>query len=99
MTIPSFILEPAINIVMPTVVSAVAAVIYQKVKKGVAWLDDPSRTKIHEYVFGAIAILQPILLKYAPGFDPAQIESVSQPQVQALVALAAGKLVHAILKK
>jgi hypothetical protein len=46
-----------------------------------------------------LAILQPAIAKYVPGFDPSQLADVQLPVVQSVVGLVAGQAVHAILKR
>lgn len=100
MHLPSFLLSPLINAALPAIVTAVAAVAYQYVKKGVTAIDNLS-PKIHEYVFGAFAIIQPVIAPFLAQALPGvtDIHAVSLPVVQSLVGLLAGKLVHQILKK
>jgi hypothetical protein len=99
--IPDFMVGPLVNLALPTIVTAIAAYLYQNLKKGIAWLNAPERAKVHEYVFGAFAILQPILAPYLAQFFPGvtNLDGVTQPMVASLVGLLAGKIAHGFLKK
>lgn len=94
---PSFLLNPLLNLALPAIVTALAAYVYQNVKKGTEWLDKlPGKT--HDIVFAALAVVLPLLNQFVPDLG-GDIHNVTLPMVQSLVSVLVGKAAHTLLSK
>lgn len=94
-SLPSFILNPLLSMVLPAVAGTVSAVLYQWIKKGVTWVDNLSG-QTHVIVIGAISIILPVLGKAIPGM-PTDIGGFDAATVQSLVLLAITQVTHIFL--
>lgn len=96
-SIPSFILNPLISLVIPAVAGTISAALYQWIKKGSEWVDGLTG-QTHVLVIGAISIVLPQLGKLVPGM-PSDIAGFDAATVQSLVVLALTQLTHLLLTK
>lgn len=96
MSLPSFLLSPLINLVLPALAAAIVAVVYQWVKKSSEWIDKLP-ANVHVIAISFLSVVIPLIAKVLPNFTGTDLSAIDQPTLQALVMLALTQITHMLL--